>query len=198
MKDRRSKGRIGGPFVPMIKSTMSSPAWRARSHGARSLYTALRAKYNSKLQNGVYLSERCATKELGSFSSRDSVRRWFRELQYYGFIFMETGACLGVEGRGKAPHYRLTEEFYLGQRPTRDFERWDGTKYWEQKPPSYYKHRRAFVSQKKQNPGLTVQSTVVLPSSPLEDKIAPKKQSGWSYRPVHTATAGWSYRPVHN
>lgn len=69
------------------------------SHGARSLYVALRARYNNKLQNAVYLSIRTAQKELGSFSRKDNIGRWFHELQYYGFVVMESGACLGVEGR---------------------------------------------------------------------------------------------------
>jgi hypothetical protein len=149
-KDRRNKGRINGPFVPAIKSTMKEPAWRAMSHGARSLYLALKARYNSKLMNAVYLSIRQAEEELGSFSRRENVQRWFRELQYYGFIVMVTPGYLGVEGRGKAPHYRLTEEFYLGERATRDFERWDGTKFREQKSPKYYLRQKRYL--KIQNP----------------------------------------------
>ncbi|MFY9839971.1 MAG: hypothetical protein WAK55_26570, partial [Xanthobacteraceae bacterium] len=110
MKDRRSKGRLA-PFVPMTKSLLKEPAWIALSHGAWCLYMILKAHYNSKLQNGVYLSTRIAEKELGA--NKRSVGRWFRELQYYRFIVMVSPGCLGVEGRGKAPHYRLTEEWYL-------------------------------------------------------------------------------------
>jgi hypothetical protein len=76
------------PFVPLTKGTMKTPAWKAMSHGARSLYAALKGRYNTKLQNSVYLAGRDATEELGSFSRRDNVRRWFRELEYYGFIRM--------------------------------------------------------------------------------------------------------------
>ena len=140
----KDKGRLA-PFVPMLKDTMKTEAWKALSHGARSLYAALKGRYNSRLQNAVYLSIRVAQKELGSFSRRDNVGRWFHELKYYGFIVMESGACLGVEGRGKAPHYRLTEEWYLGKAPTRDFLNWDGEVFHEQKSPRYY-------TRKKQNP----------------------------------------------
>jgi hypothetical protein len=133
MKPRRDKGRISGPFVPMLKGTMKEPAWIALSHGARSLYVALKGRYNSKLGNGVYLSTRSAVQELGSYSHRDNVRRWFRELQYYGFIAMITPGHLGVEGRGKAPHWRLTEEWFAGEPPTRDYQRWTGEKFCEQK-----------------------------------------------------------------
>lgn len=155
---QRSKGSLPD-FVPLFKSTMKHDAWRAASHGARSLYAALKGRHNTRLQNGVYLSTRDAVKELGSFSHRDNVRRWFRELQYYGFIAMLTPGHLGVDGHGKAPHWRLTECWFAGQPPTRDFERWDGTPFHEQKSPQFY-------TRKKQNPGPPVRSTVDHPSGP--------------------------------
>lgn len=155
---QRSKGSLPD-FVPLFKSTMKHDAWRAASHGARSLYAALKGRHNTRLQNGVYLSTRDAVKELGSFSHRDNVRRWFRELQYYGFIAMLTPGHLGVDGHGKAPHWRLTECWFSGQPPTRDFERWDGTPFHEQKSPQFY-------TRKKQNPGPPVRSTVDHPSGP--------------------------------
>jgi hypothetical protein len=133
---RRDKGRIVGPFVPMIKDTMKQPAWIALSHGARSLYVALKGRYNSKLGNAVYLSARVAAKEIGS--NKDYVTRWFRELQFYGFTELVTPGHLGVEGRGKAPHWRLTEEWFAGEPPTRDYQRWKGEKFHEQKSPKYY------------------------------------------------------------
>jgi hypothetical protein len=110
----------------------------------------------------VYLSTRAAVTELGSHSHRDNIRRWFRELQYYGFINMISAGHLGVEGKGKAPHWRLTEEHYLGQPPTRDFLRWDGVIFHEQKSPKYY-------ATKKQNPGPPVRSTVDHPPGPPLD-----------------------------
>jgi hypothetical protein len=166
---RHNKGRIGGPFVPMLKHTMKQPAWIALSHGARSLYIALKSRYNSTLGNAVYVSTRAAVCELGSYSHRDNVRRWFRELQYYGFIVMVSPGCLGVEGRGKAPHWRLTEEWYLGQVPTRDFQHWDGVIFHEQKPPSHYIKAGKFGRPKKQNPGPPVRSTVDHPFRPVVD-----------------------------
>jgi hypothetical protein len=162
MKPRNNKGRIGGPFVPLLKDTINTDAWRATSHGARSLYAALKSHYNSKLGNAVYLSTRAAVKELGSHSHRDKVRRWFRELQYYGFIAMVSPGYLGVDGMGKAPHWRLTEEFFCGEPPTREYRRWDGVPFHEQKRPKHY------IS-KKQNPGPPVRSTVDHPSGPPLD-----------------------------
>jgi hypothetical protein len=47
----------------------------------------------------------------------------------------DTGV-LGVEGKGKAPHWRLTELGCLGAFPTRDFERWDSSKFVDRKSKS--------------------------------------------------------------
>jgi protein ImuB len=35
------------------------------------------------------------------------------EIQHYGFGVITSGACLGVDGKGKAPHWRLTEVGYM-------------------------------------------------------------------------------------
>lgn len=161
MSKHTSKGRLPD-FVPLFRGTLKNDAWRALSHGARSLYAGLKSRHNTRLQNAVYLSTRDAAKELGSFSHRDKVRRWFRELQYYGFIVMQSPAHLGVEGRGRAPHWRLTECWFAGEPPTRDFERWDGTPFREQNGSKSY-------ARKKQNPGPPVRSTVDHPSGPVLD-----------------------------
>ncbi|MGC2077415.1 MAG: hypothetical protein WA728_15540, partial [Xanthobacteraceae bacterium] len=81
----RNKGKLP-VFVPLFKDTMNALAWRAASHGARSLFTALKSRYNRTLCGAVYLSTRMASKELGSH--KDRITRWFRELEYYGFIVM--------------------------------------------------------------------------------------------------------------
>jgi hypothetical protein len=121
------------PFVPMLKDTNKERAWIAMSHGARSLYMALKSRYNQRLGNAVYLSVRVAAAEIGS--NKDYVARWFRELQYYGFIVQISAGCLGLDGKGKAPHWRLTEVHYHGEPPTRDFKNWSGEKFREQKSP---------------------------------------------------------------
>ena len=132
MSRRQDKGKLA-PFVPLIKTTIDSPAWKAMSHGARSLYVALRRRYfqNSNNNGRIYLSQRDAVKEVGSH--HNEIARWFRELQFYGFIVMTKGGSLGVEGKGKAPHWRLTELGYMTDLPTRDFERWRGAKFVDRK-----------------------------------------------------------------
>jgi hypothetical protein len=115
--------------VPLLKATLASPAWRAMSHGARNLYVALKLRYSSNLKNNgrIYVSTRDAAEELGS--NRTYVSRWFRELHHYGFIVMTSPGCLGVDGNGMAPHWRLTEVGYMHDAPTRDFLKWDGTAF---------------------------------------------------------------------
>ena len=101
------------PFVMIERSVLDSPAWRAMSHGARSLYLALRRRYNRDFHNNgkIYLSVRNAAIEIGSH--RDQICRWFHELQHFGFIVMMKPGNLGLNGAGRAAHWRLTELGYL-------------------------------------------------------------------------------------
>jgi hypothetical protein len=129
-KDRKNKLP---PFVPLLIDTLNRPAWRALSHGAQMLYVALRRRYNFTLHNNgkIYLSQRKAAEELNSHHNQ--IARWFRELQYYGFIVLCRPGYLGVEGKGIAPRWRLTELGYMRDFPTRDYEKWDGTPFVDKK-----------------------------------------------------------------
>jgi hypothetical protein len=94
---------------------------------ARLVYIALKARYSINLRNNgrIYLSVRVAARETGL--SKNAAARSFHEMRHYGFVVMTAGGCLGVGGRGKAPHWRLTELGYMTDPPTRDFLRWGGT-----------------------------------------------------------------------
>jgi hypothetical protein len=94
------------PFVPLLKATLDSAAWRAMSPGARSLYISLKRRV-PRGRNVGYLSYRHAAIELGSSKTR--VARWYEELLHYGFIVLKRHHALGVDGKGKAAHWRLTE-----------------------------------------------------------------------------------------
>ena len=76
------------PFVPLLKDTLASPAWRAMSHGAKALYVSLKARYNSGQHNNgrVFVSQRTASQR-DRIELSAEIARWFRELQYYGFSF---------------------------------------------------------------------------------------------------------------
>jgi hypothetical protein len=116
------------PFVPLLKSTLATPAWRAMSLGARSLYVALKSRHNLGKQNAVYLSIRDAAEELDS--NKDHIGRWYRELQHYGFAVLVTPGRIAAKGtKGRAAHWRLTDCWHDGQPPTKDFERWNGIKF---------------------------------------------------------------------
>jgi hypothetical protein len=125
---KNDRGRLP-PFVPLLKETLQSPAWKAMSHGARSLYVALKQRYSQNVHNNgrIYLPQRIAADEIGSDTNQ--VTRWFRELQHYGFIVMTDPGCLGVDGKGHAPKWRLTELGYMKDMPTRDFMRWNGERF---------------------------------------------------------------------
>jgi len=126
MNRHRDKGKLP-PFVPLLVATLASPAWRSTTPSARLLYIALKARYSIKYHNNgrLYLSTRRAAKETGL--NKDTVAKGFHELVHYGFIVMHERGSLGWEGKGKAPHWRLTELGYMHEPPTNEFNRWDGT-----------------------------------------------------------------------
>src|SRR4029078_8082435 len=104
-------------FLPLFKETIRSPAWRAMSHGADALYIALKWRH-VKINGHVYLSQRDAEAELGS--NRNYIGRGFRKRAFFGFVQQTSPGGLGVDGRGKAPHYRLTELPCMGEPATKD------------------------------------------------------------------------------
>src|SRR4051812_45964086 len=166
-KRSEDKGRLP-PFVPIDKEVLDSPAWRATTKGARSLYASLKRRWNFRQGNNgrLFLSQRDAERELGS--TRDSISRWYRELQYYRFIVMTNPGGLGVEGKGKAPHWRLTEANAPGGRagdtwmsPTKDFLKWEGVKFQDDRGEVARKRKR------KQNPGPEIQARVARKSRPV-------------------------------
>jgi hypothetical protein len=179
---------IEGPFVAVLKDTLKAPAWRAMSHGARSLYICLKSRYNSKQHNNgrLYVSQRQAAQEIGS--SYEQIARWFRELRHYGFIVMTTPACLGVDGKGKAPHWRLTECGYMNDPPTRDFLRWDGGAF-----NDIIRPRR-----KKQNPVAENRNALVAENrNTLVAENRNTKRNKCCGKPQHTANPPRCGKPQH-
>jgi len=134
MSRAKDKGRLP-PFVPLHKETLATPAWKAMSMGARMLYVALKGQ-SSNAGNLAYLSYRKAQSELG-IRSFSRVSDWFRELQHYGFIVLHRYGSLGVEGKGKAPQWRLTEKgaAATGELPTGEYLRWDGVLFEPERSP---------------------------------------------------------------
>ena len=127
-KHERRKNRLP-PFVPLLIDTLDRPAWREASHGAKVLYVALKRRYSYYTRNNgrIFLSQRMAAQELRSHHNQ--IARWYRELQHFGFIVLRTPGALGVDGKGQAPRWRLTELGYMNEPPTQDYKRWDGTPF---------------------------------------------------------------------
>jgi len=127
----KDKGRLP-PFIPILKETWESPAWKALSFGARLLYIALKGLYNNQFHNNgrIFLSHRRAAEVIGS--DKDPIAGWFRELQFFGFIVKTRNGYLGFDGKGQAPRWRLTEVSFMKDPPTRDFMRWNGAKFTDQ------------------------------------------------------------------
>jgi hypothetical protein len=82
-KRNSDKGRLA-PFVPIFRHTMKTPAWQALSVGGRATFLELKANYNTKAQNAVFLSARDGAKALGA--CKDTICKWVHELEHYGFI----------------------------------------------------------------------------------------------------------------
>jgi hypothetical protein len=138
MNRRRQQGKGKGlpPFVPVIREAFTSPAYRAMSHGAKSLYLSLMARYSNKSENNgwIFLPTRKAAEELGS--GLEEIRNWFRELAHYGFIVMTAPGHLGSNGNGRAPRWRITALECKNVPATKEFLRWDGTKFQRRKRSS--------------------------------------------------------------
>src|SRR5262249_52375649 len=72
----------------------------------------------------IYLSDRDAAKAIGV--NKNTVVRAYAELEDYGFLRKTTGAYLGIDGHGIAPHYRFTDLAHGTHPATLDYEKWDG------------------------------------------------------------------------
>jgi hypothetical protein len=169
------------------------------SHGAQCLYIALKRK-SPNAGNRAYLSTRDAARRLKA--SRDKIREWYAELEHYGFIVMISAGCLGSDGCGKAPNWRLTEKGNTSKHspdglrddPTNDFLKWDGTPF-DPKPYRNKRGRTKWEEIEKQNPGHPVQSRVVTSySPPLATPYSPGKGEGG--HPVQAVCVAEGGHPV--
>lgn len=138
MSKKWGKEKIGGQFTPILHETMDCPAWKQLSHAAKWLYVLLKRRHMSG-RNTAWLSFRDASKELRG--SHRKVATLFAELVHYGFVVKVRHGTLGVEGKGLATVWRLTE---LGttrkhsnsdvfEPGTKDYLKWDGVLYEPQK-----------------------------------------------------------------
>jgi hypothetical protein len=192
-----------GDWFGMHRNVVTSPAWKQLSHGSRALFIALRTKLY-KNNGHVYLSQRDAAELIGHHD-RNDIANWFRELVHYGFIVQTEAAALGVDGQGKAPHWRFTDMATpmrdgTGRQddPSRDFLKWDGTVFEPHVRPSRRWSERKQASLKKQNPGRHVPTTVDGTSLPSLDgtSLPPSGQSGSNVTPIQASPGGSNVTPI--
>jgi len=139
--NQRKRQRL---YLQLYHDVLDAPAWRAMSVHGRLLYIALRRRHNTKHSNNgdIFISQREAAKELKF--TRPTIAKGFKEMEHYGFAVMTSPGYLGVDGKGKSPHWMLTEFEINGEPPTRDFERWSGIKFKQKKRAQPRQRTRAF------------------------------------------------------
>jgi hypothetical protein len=189
------------PFIPLFRETVQSEAWRQLSFGARLLFLALVAQHHNN--NGhVYRSLREVAKDLGH-KDRSDIANWFRELVHYGFIVQTSAASLGVEGKGKAPHWRITDRPVRNGRgeldtATKDFLRWNGELFEPHVRPSRRWNAGKMAALKKQNPGRHVRTTVDGTFVPevVGTFVPTHGESGTDVTPISEPVGGTDVTPI--
>jgi hypothetical protein len=124
MSKKKFGHKLGGSFAPLLSHTRKSAAWQRLSVGARALFMELQSRYYLDREGYVFLSSRDGARCL--CTRPHNILRWLDELEHYGFLVKLCGPHLGVDGDGQSAHYRLTDRWFHGQAPTRDFEKWSG------------------------------------------------------------------------
>jgi Helix-turn-helix domain len=140
---KKYKERIGGSFTPLLHETMDCPAWKQLSHTAKWLYVLLKRRHMNG-RNTAFVSFRDASKELRC--SHRKIATLFAELEHYGFIVKVRHGTLGVEGKGLATVWRLTELGTTRQHSpsdvfepsAKDYLRWNGVSFEPQKTKSRF------------------------------------------------------------
>jgi hypothetical protein len=112
-------------FIQVFNDVTDAPAWVELSLGARALFIELKKHYHRVRQEAVFLSSRDAMKRLRC--TNRSVGRWKAELEHYKFIVKVKDSQQGE--KGSSAHYRLTDEAYLGQPPSKEYMVWEGAWY---------------------------------------------------------------------
>jgi hypothetical protein len=124
-RNSKAAGKLA-PFTAVFRHTTKTAAWKALSVGAKATFVALQSHHNDKAQNAVWISARDGVKVFGLGPNKNAIGTWLKELEHYGFVVMVQGAHLGLSGKGKSAHYRLTDRYHAGKPPTYDFQMWDG------------------------------------------------------------------------
>lgn len=114
-RDRKNEDQ-SEHWTKMIRSTMETPAWRALTATAQALYPWLKLEWKGPKANNngrISLPVRVAAERLGC--NMKTAARAFHDLQAKGFLILIEHGRMGIEGKGAAPTYEITELAQLGE-----------------------------------------------------------------------------------
>lgn len=120
---KRHKRGGAGRHVQLPEWLQASEAWATMTPGARALYVELKRRFNGSNNGQIFLSHRDAAKALNVH--RNTVGKFFRELEQRGFIRLTVAPHLGPSGIGQASVWALEELRTLDGKPAgKAFMRW--------------------------------------------------------------------------
>lgn len=104
---KRHKRGGAGRHVQLPEWLQASEAWATMTPGARALYIELKRRFYGSNNGQIFLSHRDAAKALNVH--RNTVGKFFRELEQRGFIRLTVAPHLGPSGIGQASVWALEE-----------------------------------------------------------------------------------------
>ena len=120
---KRYKRGGAGRHVQLPEWLQVSEAWATMTPGARALYIELKRRFNGSNNGQIFLSHRDAAQALNVH--RNTVGKFFRELEQRGFIRLTVAPHLGPSGIGQASVWALEELPTQDGKPAgRAFMRW--------------------------------------------------------------------------
>jgi hypothetical protein len=117
---RKDKRGNAASFLKLDNWVFEHPSYRSLSLEARSLMWELIRVYNGHNNGRLFLSHRLAAERLGRH--RNSIGKYYSELERAGFVHKTRGHCLGPEGTGQATHWALTHLGVGGERALMGFK----------------------------------------------------------------------------
>lgn len=125
-KPAYKRGKKGaGRHVQLPEYLQATEAWSTMKAGPRALYIELKRRYNGHNNGRIILSHRDAANALNA--GKNTMSRWFRELEVRGLIAMAQAPHLGPEGVGVATLWALQELPTCDGKPaTKGFLKWKG------------------------------------------------------------------------
>lgn len=123
--DKKGRRKRGDPFIMVRWQLYDSPAFLSMKPGPRALLLALVRRYDGRNNGAIALGVRDAAAELG-LSDKDTVHRYFRELEHKGFIRIARPSSFNMKDASarRATEWRLTWLDAPTMKATNDFIKW--------------------------------------------------------------------------